>query len=219
MFFQGIAVFAQTAAQKPAMDEEHPKKIADSKDRIVFDVNYDAWLNAPPGIKQIPRSPGVNIYLMWDYPFGHGPLSVAFGAGLSSHDVSSNAQIIYSLDGKYTSLVPLVTPYKINKLSCNYVEIPLELRIRTRGKNSFKMAVGAKGGYAYNIHTKIVDNDGKRKIYDIKNVDPLRYGVTFRIGYNKFDLQGFYSLSQLFLAGKGEPNMIPYSIGVGILLY
>jgi len=201
-------------------DEEAPqKKIAERKDRIGFDVNYDAWLNAPKGIKQKIQSPGVNFYLMWDYPFGYGPMSVAFGLGLSSHNVHSNGQITYTIDGKYTSMEPIITPYKKNKLSCNYIEIPIELRIRTKGESSFKLAIGAKIGYAYNIHTKVIDNDGKRKIYDIKNIEPLRYGPVFRIGYNKFNVNAFYSLSPLFKKGKGEPYIVQYSVGLGILLY
>jgi hypothetical protein len=218
LWMQSCAVLV--AQENNTIPEEVPvKKISEPKDRIIFDINYDGWLNTPAGIKQKPQSPGVNFYCMYDYPFGYGPFSVAFGLGLSSHNVHSNASFSYSIDGKYTSLLPFTIPYKLNKLSCNYLEIPLELRLRTHGKNSFKMAVGAKIGYAYNIHTKIIDADGKRKNYNIKNIDPLRYGVLFRIGYNKFNLQGFYSLTALFKKGKGEPDMIPYSVGIGILLH
>lgn len=189
------------------------------KDRIVLDVNYDAWTKAPGGVVQQFRSPGFNLYLIWDYPVGYGPFSLAIGGGLSTHTVQSNAAVMYNLDGSYTSLVPRTTHYTVNKLVLNYAEVPLEIRLRTKGAHSFKMAVGGKVGYAYSIHTKIDDDDGKRKIYRIKNVDPLRYGITARIGYNKFNVQGFYALSELFKKGKGEPGMVQYSIGLGILLY
>lgn len=207
------------AQQKPAVDEEHPRKIASAKDRIVFDLNYDAWTKTPDSIHQEFRSPGFNAYLMWDYPFGYGPFSIAFGAGLSTHAVQHNGDFSYSADGSYTSIVPRTMGYKVNKLVCDYVEVPVELRIRTRSEHSFKLAVGGKIGYAYSIHTKVDDAYGKRKIYRIKNVDPLRYGVTFRIGYNKFDLQAFYSLSELFKKGHGESGMVAYSVGLGILLF
>ncbi len=214
LFFTAtVGAFAQTPG------EPQPKKIADAKDRIIVDFDYDGFLNLPAGIKQKPYSLGGNAYFMWDYPFGYGPFSVAFGGGFSTHDMHSNGRITYTIDGKYTTLEPLTTQYKRNKLSCNYVEIPVELRIRTRGQHSFKFSVGVKAGYAYNVHTKIIDDDGKRKIYDIKNINPWRYGVTMRIGYNKFVLQGFYAFSDLFKKGRGEPNMVPFSVGVGLLLY
>jgi hypothetical protein len=214
---QGIVAVAQKVSQ-PA-DIEHPKKIASPKDHIVLDLNFDSYRNLPPGITQKPYSIGGNVFLVWDYPIGYGPFSISFGAGFSTHDLQSNGRVIYSIDGKYTSLVPITTPYTTNKLSCNYVEVPMEIRIRTRGMNSFKMAVGGKVGYAFNVHTKFADADGKIKVYDIKNIDPLRYGVTLRIGYNKFDVQAFYALSELFVSGRGEPGMVPYSIGIGLLLY
>lgn len=216
IFIQGTFTFAQTV-NPPA--EETTKKIADPKDHIVVDFSFDSYRNFPNGISQKPYSLGGNAYLMWDYPFGYGPFSFAVGAGFSTHDVHTNGKITYSIDGKYTSFVPITTKYKTNKFSCNYMEVPIELRIRTRGEKSFKLAIGGKIGYAYNVHTKYEDVDGKIKVYKIKNIDPLRYGVTFRIGYNKFNIQAFYALSELFKKGNGEPKMTPYSIGVGLLLY
>ena len=198
--------------------EETPKKIRDPKDRIVVDLDYDTYLNMPAGISQKPYSLGGNAYFIWDYPVGYGPFSLAFGAGLSTHDIHTNGRITYTIDARYTTLEPITTPYRRNKLSCNYVEIPVELRLRTKTPHSFKVSVGGKVGYAYNVHTKIIDDEGKRKIYDIKNINPWRYGVTLRIGYNHFDVEGFYALSELFLKGRGEPNMIPVAIGIGMLL-
>jgi len=200
-------------------EEQPPKKIADPKDRIVVDFSYDSFMHLPSGISQKPYSLGGNIFFMWDYPFGYGPLSVAFGAGFSTHDVHTNGKIVYSIDGKYTSFVPITTKYNTNKLSSNYVEIPVELRMRTKGDHDFLIYIGFKGGYAYNVHTKYQDADGKVKVYGIKNINPWRYGPTFRIGYDQFNLQAFYSLSEIFYKGHGEPGMSPFSVGIGLLLY
>lgn len=208
--------YAQTAAED---DPPQGKKIADPKDRIVVDFSYDGFTKLPAGIQAKPYSLGGNVYFMWDYPVGYGPVSLAFGGGFSTHDVHTNGRIVYNLDGSYTSFVPINNKYNTNKLSLNYFEIPLELRIRTRGDYSFKLTVGGKVGYAFNVHTKYEDHEGKIKVYKIKHINPLRYGVTFRIGYDKFVLQGFYALSELFDKGKGEPGMVPYSVGVGLLLY
>lgn len=212
----GSSSFAQT---KDSTEEKPPKKIADPKDHIVVDFSFDSYRNWPDGISQKPYSLGGNAYLMWDYPFGYGPFSVAIGAGFSTHDVHTNGQITYTIDGKYTTFEPITVKYSTNKFSMNYMEVPVELRLRTRGEKSFKMTIGGKIGYAYNVHTKYADDDGKVKVYRIKNIDPIRYGVTFRVGYNKFNLQGFYALSEIFKKGRGEPGMIPFSLGIGLLLY
>lgn len=220
VFLLCLSMSAVSSAQTPAQEEPQPKKIADPKDRIVVDFSYDGFTKLPAGIQSKPYSLGGNVYFMWDYPVGKGsPVSLAFGGGFSTHDVHTNGKIVYSLDGKYTSFEPINNKYNTNKLSCNYFEIPLEVRIRTKGNYSFKLTVGAKVGYAFNVHTKYEDHEGKIKVYKIKNVNPLRYGATFRIGYDKYILQGFYSLSELFFKGRGEPGMVPYSVGVGLLLY
>jgi hypothetical protein len=204
---------------KKSTEEKAPKKIADPKDHIVVDFSYDSYLHLPAGIKQKPYSLGGNAYLMWDYPLGYTPLSFAIGGGFSTHDVHTNGKLVYSIDGKYTSFVPITIKYRTNKFSCNYFEMPVELRLRQKGNKGFKFAVGGKIGYAYNIHVKYEDADGKMKVYRIKNVDPLRYGVTLRIGYDKWNLQGFYAFSELFRKGRGEPGMSQFSVGIGLLLY
>lgn len=219
-YFFGISfILSSQALVGQTDDEKPPKKIADPKDHIVIDFSYDGYTHLPDGIKSKPYSLGGNAYLMWDYPVGYGPFSIAIGAGFSTHDVHTNGRLTYSIDGKYTSFVPITTKYSTNKFSCNYIDIPLELRIRVRGNHKFKFAVGGKIGYAYNIHTKFADVDGKIKVYRIRNVDPLRYGVTLRIGYDRFNIQGFYALSELFVKGHGEAKMVPYSIGIGMLFY
>lgn len=219
LVFCSSLVFSQTQPVTKPADEEHPKKIKERKDRIIVDFSYDSWTKLPQGIQQKPYSLGGNAYIVWDYPFGYGPFSVAFGVGLSTHNVHTNGKIVYSIDGKYTSFEPITGNYRRNKLSCNYVEVPVELRIRTGNGHKFKLAIGGKIGYMYNAHTKVMDDDGKRKIYWIKNLNPIRYAATFRIGYDKYILQGSCCFSELFLKGRGEPGMLPYSIGVGMLLY
>jgi hypothetical protein len=210
---------AQQLIGKKAEEEKPAKKIADPKDHIVVDFSYDGYTHFPDGIQQKPYSLGGNAYLMWDYPLGYTPLSLAIGGGFSTHDVHTNGRLTYSIDGKYTSFLPITIKYKTNKFSCNYFEMPVELRLRQRGNKKFKLAIGGKIGYAYNVHVKYEDADGKMKVYRIKNVDPLRYGVTLRIGFDKWNVQGFYAFSELFRKGHGDPGMSQFSIGVGLLLY
>lgn len=214
-----IIFYSLSSQAQMVVDEEHPRKIADPSDRIVVDFSYDGFTHYPGGITQKPYSLGGNIAFMYDYPVFKGPLSLAFGVGISTHNVHTNGRLQYYVDSAYTYFTPITNKYNTNKLSLNYVEIPLELRIRTRGNNHFKVYVGGKVGYLFNVHTKYEDADGKIKVYKIRNIEHLRYGITFRIGYNKWNLQAFYGLSELFKKGKGEPGMVPFSAGIGLLLF
>jgi hypothetical protein len=111
----------------------------------------------------------------------------------------------------------LSTDYRINKLSLNYITIPAELRIRSANKPTFRLSVGGRAGYLMNGHTKYIDDDTKIKVYRIKNIDPLIYGVTARIGIGRVQIAGFYGLSEIFKKGKGEAGLAPWSVGFNFL--
>ena len=218
----GLLVLLFIVAFSFAQEKMDAPKISKSNNlgntRMVLDLTLDNWLNTPDSIKNnIIKSRGVNIYSMYEIPFGSSNFSVAFGIGFGSNNVSNNAKIIYSGD-TLTLFEPIATSYKVNKISVNYVDVPLEIRFKTKAdaqNQSFKFAVGFKGGYLVNSHTKYKDSGGKIKIYDIKNLSPYRYGANVRIGYGWFALTGYYSVSALFVKDKG-PDIIPWSAGISI---
>lgn len=200
-------------------------------DRIVFDLNYDNWDNSPVGVKPRSVSLGVNAYFYKDIPFSkYSNMAFAFGLGVSSHNAHNNAEIVYRVqsDGSiYTALEPFPDGYKYskNKLSLNYLEIPLELRFRTRYKKddtpyklNFRFYPGFKGGVLVGSHTKRKDEDSKVKVYDIKNTLVYRYGPTLRIAFNKISFYGFYSLTPMFEKGKGD-EIYQYAAGLSLLLF
>ena len=66
----------------------------------------------------------------------------------------------------------IIATLKLIGILEDYVDVPLEIRFKTKAdaqNQSFKFAVGFKGGYLVNSHTKYKDSGGKIKIYDIKN--------------------------------------------------
>ena len=61
------------------------------------------------------------------------------------------------------------------------------------------------------------NNNFRRKIktYDVPNLTKFRYGLTARVGYANFYLNFFYSLTPLFIEGRGT-EAVPISIGIGV---
>ncbi len=128
----------------------------------------------------------------------------------------------------YTSMtaIPDSIDYKKNKLSLNYLEIPFELRFRSKPDKSFRrlsIAAGFKAGYLIQSHTKYKGDDAngnetKFKTFNIANLNKLRYGPTFRMGYGKVSLFGYLSISELFQEDKG-PIAYPFSAGIMIIPY
>lgn len=208
-----------------------------TQDRFVVQFTNDMWLDAPDSVEFRNVSLGFSAYIMHDYAFGESALSFAWGYGFSSHNIHSNGEFrTDTLEGTAQSIFrpfPENYSYRKNKLSVNYLEIPIELRLRTGKRKErktwdyqaekesvgpqFNMAIGARIGYSINVHTKTIDDAGKRKFYGVDYLQPLRYGLTARIGFGSIALTGFYSLTPLIKEGRGT-QVIPVSVGVAWLV-
>jgi len=199
-----------------------PEKV----DHIVVDIKHDRFLQHPSGIEQSNYSVGANVYAFHDAPLNKkSTLSFGIGIGFSGSNYHNNGRFAYSA-GQDNTLTTQFLPYpdeldiRKNKLNLNFLEIPLELRIRSWTRKvdqriypAFRLYLGFKGGYLISNHTKFRDADTKIKEYNIKNLLQYRYGPTVRLGFKKISLFGFYSLTPVFQDGLG-PKMFPISFGV-----
>lgn len=189
-------------------------------DRFIFDFGHATWLNAPKGVETEPWSYDIALHYMQDIPFGESGFATAIGFGFSSHNVFHNAYFLEDSDGGATEMIPYSSgqePDK-NKLSATYFDVPLELRFRTSSSPAFKIAIGGRAGYLANLHQKIIDEDGKRKLFDLEGVSPFRYGAYARIGVGRWNLFAYYALPPFFQEGKG-PSLQQVSGGLSITLF
>jgi hypothetical protein len=219
-FIALLLLFTGTAMAQDEKKDKEKKKKREPVDKIIIDLTHDRWTKDPIGIKIKPWSIGTSVNLFFDYPFGSSPLGFAWGAGLMSHNIHSDGAVVYKInpDGStFTSFDKITADYRISKLVLNYLYIPAEFRLRTAKKPAFRLFLGGRIGYLIGSHTKFVDDNTKVKVYRIKNIDPLMYGVTARIGVGRIQLTGFYGLNSIFKKGKGEAGIIPYSVGVNIM--
>jgi hypothetical protein len=202
------------------------EKAGGSRDRIVVELTFDNWIHNEDSLKVKWYSRGFNAYFMYDIQLGKKKLfAVAPGLGIGTSSIFTNSRLVEDVDslGGGTRLVERTDSYKKNKLGLTYLDIPVELRFRSKpnAKNkSFKVAIGFKAGLLLDGKTKVKqkDADGNMKVYKEKRYDDLnrfRYGATFRIGYGPFSVIGFYSLSKIFDKGKG-PGITPFSVGIAI---
>ncbi len=111
--------------------------------------------------------------------------------------------------------------YEKNKLSVNYITLPLLLQFNTKQqfKKSFHIATGLLLSYKFNSHLKLVYNDDgdreKSKRRDEFNTEPFRYDATFRIGYEHYTLYASYAINGLFKDGRG-PTLHPFQVGINL---
>jgi hypothetical protein len=191
------------------------------QDRFVLDINLDNWDKAPAKVDVKGfRSRGVNLMFLDERPFGKGHVAFAWGLGFSSQNFHTNAfyQESATIDSSYFIPIPDSVDYDVNKLSLNYIDLPLELRFRTnanaKGKR-LKLSAGFKIGVLINAHTKFDDGSVKRKEHHLTNIPDWHYGLTARLGFGNIGVSCFYSLTKLFNDGEGM-EITPYSIGLSI---
>ncbi len=190
-----------------------------------LDVFTDFWQNIPKTLDPQTINAGVNVFGSYNYMFGTSNVSFSPGLGIGTHNLYSSSFL--KANSTYTNFVLINDsiaglPYKKSKLTVTYLDIPLELRYKS--KSEFRVAIGFKFGFLLQAHTKYKGNDyvegtNDRVIYKkakIQNMEKNRYGFTFRIGYKWLNLWGYYQLSTLFATNKG-PDMYPISLGLTII--
>ncbi|MBL4587621.1 MAG: PorT family protein [Flavobacteriales bacterium] len=234
--FCSALAFGQDAATQTEVEKTKPKP--PQKEFILININFDGWLNTPSTIQSTWfASRGVDIAVLYDYVLGKSNFSLAAGVGFNSHNVKMDAfptELTTSEGKSYTQLDPTFFDGKTivtNKISTNFIDIPIEFRFRSNPNKSGKrvsVAAGFKLGWLVQSHTKTrTDEDfiyngvnfrNKIKTYDIPNLRKFRYGVTARAGFARFYVNFFYSLTPLFVDGRGT-DATPISIGIGYSPY
>ncbi len=106
---------------------------------------------------------------------------------------------------------------QITKLATIFLTVPLILEFKTNA--GIHLSAGIVGSLKLGDHTKVVYNDqGASKTdknYDDFNLNPFRYGATFRIGYNEWEIFANYTFTPLFESGKG-PVLYPIAVGLAL---
>lgn len=221
-----ISLFSVFALSLLQAQNKNSVAVGTNKDRVLFSFNNAFWQNMEAGIKQRAISQGFNAAIMVDIPTSEkSPVSFGLGIGFVSHNLHSNAFTQMSYPTRVTEMViiPDGINYRINKLSFNYMNIPLELRFRT--KSDFRIAIGLRSGLLIDAHRKYyghdisgIDNQIKIKDKDISNTDKYLFEATARIGWRWIAISGSYGLNSVFAKDKG-PDIRPASIGLSFSLY
>jgi len=204
-------------------------------DRLIVTVFTDMWQDAPGDmdLKTIQR--GITISSLQDMPVGRTNFSVAAGLEFSSHNIYSDNRYLFNPFTDAYDFYKIASDYDNNKLSLNYLGIPVQFRFRTRNMSkTFRAYAGMKADYLISAHTKYVGktypdphNPGefpvagrtiKVKEYKLDNISKYRIGLTGMIGYRSINLYLYYPLTGIFTDNSAE-NMTPVSVGVSFIVF
>lgn len=192
------------------------------QDHMLIDFGYETFSSRPGFTDFQWYNNGINIQLFYDQLFGQSGFSGAVGIGFSSQSYYSNKQIRRdSTKSEYSNWVdPDHTPYEKNKVSTSFIDIPVELRYRTKLDDAgyrWKFSVGAKVGFLIDTHDKLVDREGiKYKTYYFPDMNRVRFGLIARAGYGKVNFSTFFSLTEFFIPGRG-PEMKQIGIAISLV--
>lgn len=193
------------------------------KDRLVLDLNAANWIrhDNANGFRTRVYSRGLNLYGMYDLQLMKSRVSFAFGFGISFVDIYNNSTLYDSTSGsgaKFTPMPHYPDTVKLNKVALTYLDIPLELRIRSnrdKFNQVWKVNIGFKAGIRIDAYTRTIYGSPRESIRlkPYPDFNQFRVGPTLRIGYSSFNFTGYYGLLGVFKSGRG-PSMNEWSFGV-----
>jgi hypothetical protein len=193
-------------------------------DAIVINLLNNYWYNVEPPMKIMPVSLGIEIYTYQTLFKSDKTFNISLGIGISSHNVHNNSLPYDSLEVTYFKLIPPGYEYTKNKLSINYIDVPLEMDIVSKSdkrNRNFRFALGGKAGIMVSNYLKYVGEDFrtnsskivKFKEYRIDNIMWYRFGIYTRVSFARFGFVVNYYFTPIFEKNKG-PNFIPLTYGL-----
>jgi hypothetical protein len=194
-------------------------------DRVIFDITYCDWQGDIDYFQSPWNSIGFNVATMFDVILTKKN-TVSFGWGISFSHFSNKTNLQFQSD--YINNITTISEFPLGsepdrtKFAANYLEVPLEIRFRTKGYKHFKVMLGGKIGYQLNAFTKTTNEvSGQRqvvKLFGFPDDNPLRYGATLRIGIRNWAIYGAYYFSPLFTNSESV-QLTPFTMGVSISLF
>jgi hypothetical protein len=210
-----------------------PRPRITSGDHLMIQLSNNIWTGLPDSIDSRTRSfnKGVNVYLMLNKPFrGNNKMALGIGIGVSNSnmffkktfvDINANVPILPFI------AADSINHFKKYKVATTYLEVPLELRFSSKPENpnkSVKAALGIKGGFLINAHTKGVTlqdkndatlNSYTEKITSKSYFNSNRISATARVGYGIFSIFGSYSITNVFKdAVAADTKLLQFGLSI-----
>ncbi len=194
-------------------------------DRLIFDLTYNTLSGYLKPFKNNWNSIGFNTNIIFEIPITKGN-TVSFGTGFTHSLFRVQHNNVFSVDSTNMfmtyQLKDSTSNFDRNYLGGNSFSVPLEFRFRTKGWKHFKVHIGGKIGYQWNLFSKTISTGENGKIqhksYDFPDVNRLIYSAHLRIGIRNWALYGSYNINALFSNRLSTPLNL-FQVGLSISLY
>jgi len=218
-----VAFFGTEMVSAQVLSESAKRKVTVGVDvftDIIFYKNDPLYMPADFSFRTINQ--GANVFAMYNFQLGKSSLSsFSIGLGISSHNFYSTNSMIDNIKADTIVYSTISEDFKRTKINMTYLNVPLELKFRTKG--GFKIGIGAKVAYKLASKQKYVGNktiDNKivkvnEKSQKINRLEDWTFGPTLRIGYKWISIYGYYQVTHVFKKSFG-PELMPLSLGITI---
>jgi hypothetical protein len=187
------------------------------EDQLYFSLTYIHMLNLPDEISQSGFSYGLAGGFIKDFPLNQRRnIGLGVGIGYSFNNYYFNVNV--STDEPADEAVSI----RNNKVILHSVELPIEFRFRTSTAKKYKfwrIYPGFKMAYKFAQNTSF----GKSNDFDVDDIIDINdflYGLTFSVGYNKWNIHTYYGLNDLFTEAKNVDHTINISdFRIGLIFY
>lgn len=213
--------------------QSNPGAQPDIPGNLVVDFGSNFFQNAPDTMDlKVWGSRGINIFYQHNISFAGGHFSFNPGLGLAWEKFSfkNNITVTKTPDQDTLQISPVTgfDELKKSQLGANYVDLPLELRFYTNSDNrnrGLMVGIGGKISYLLGSYTKLKYEEGgntiKQKTKRPYQLNPLRYGLQARIGFQGINLFGYYGLSPVFKSERGPmaTEATNFKLGLSVSLF
>lgn len=218
VFVLGLFAFSSFAQ---TVSESTIKKVS-----LGYDLYNTFWIDMPLGVDTRLVNQGVNVFAMYNHQLNEKGLSVAAGLGISSENLFLKDYYVEDVHADVVdfTIIPSGSAASRSKMNFTYLDIPIELRLKT-DKNlrfglAFKFGILMDSKTLYKGSDLVPDANGNYSVFEsyikdkkINQLEDYRFGLQLRAGYKWVQVFGYYSLNKVFIADKG-PQMYPIHVGL-----
>jgi Outer membrane protein beta-barrel domain len=185
---------------------------------------YNGSFNAPASLSDFEteplRSTNVGVHLLpTHFNMAHGKVSILTAITFDNNRYQFRNNVSPQPGLPTVTMARDSVSLRKNKLNMWYGQIPLMLCFQTNPTNpkrNFHVSLGGFAGLFLGANTKQKsEENGKVIRKDDFNLNPMRYGVSARIGFSNLELYTNYTLSPIFREGQGPAfNNINFGIAL-----
>ncbi len=202
---------------KPS-DKPKPRKY----DRLIFDVHYNEFQAPLDFSTSSHRSIGFTTNCYNEVALNtKNTLSVGYGIGFSMNKTILNQNMVQSSSNSIICFPYNANDaYQRNSLIGTNINVPIELRFRTKGWKHTKFHLGGRLGYQVTLKEKYAYSDASRNYRtSLKNAaKDMTYSLHARLGIRNYALYVSYQLNSIFQHPE-SPQIKWLQLGISFSLF